>query len=69
MLCGLTNKGFGMTVKELKEAIKDMPNDFVVYTRVSYCQDCSDGVTAVWYEDAELDDVWEDKDKIYFSFV
>ena len=60
-----------MTIKELKEAIKDIPDDFVVYTRVSYCQDCSDGVTEVWYEDAELDDVWEDKrdkDKIYFSF-
>ena len=61
-----------MTVKELKEALKDMPDDFVVYTIVSYCQDCSDGVTEVWYEDAELDDVWEDKrdkDKIYFDFV
>ena len=57
-----------MTVKELKEAIKDTPDDFVVYTRVSYCQDCSDGVTEVRYEDAELDDVWEDKDKVYFSF-
>ena len=58
-----------MTIKELKEALKDMPDDFVVYTIVSYCQDCSDGVTEVWYEDVELDDVWEDKDKIYFSFV
>ena len=60
-----------MTAKELKEALKDMPDDFVVYTRVSYCQDCSDGVIEVWYEDAELDDVWEDKrdkDKVYFSF-
>ena len=46
-----------------------MPNDFVGYTRVSYYQDCSDGIAEVWYEDAELDDVWEDKDKIYFSFV
>ena len=46
-----------MTVKELKKAIKDISDDFVVYTRVSYCQDCSDGVTEVWYEDAELDDV------------
>ena len=62
-----------MTVKELKEAIKDIPDDFVVDIRVSCYQacyqDCSDGVTEVWYEDAELDDVWEDKDKIYFSFV
>ena len=61
-----------MTVKELKEALKDMPDDFVVYTSVSYYQECSDGVTEVWYEDDELDDVWEDKrdkDKIYFSFV
>ena len=58
-----------MAVKELKEALKDIPDDFVVYTRVSYCQDGSDGVAEVWYEDAELDDVWEDKDKIYFSFV
>lgn len=60
-----------MTVKELKEAIKDTPDDFVVYTRVSYCQDCSDGVAKVWYEDAELDDIWEDKrdkDKVYFDF-
>ena len=61
-----------MTVKELKEALKDMPDDFVVYTSVSYYQECSDGVVEVWYEDAELDDVWEDKrdkDKIYFDFV
>ena len=62
-----------MTVKKLKEALKDMPDDFVVYTRVSCYQACyqdgSDGVAEVWYEDAELDDVWEDKDKIYFSFV
>ena len=46
-----------MTVKELKEALKDMPDDFVVYTSVSYYQECSDGVVEVWYEDAELDDV------------
>ena len=61
-----------MTVKELKEALKDMPDDFVVYTSISYYQECSDGVAEVWYEDAELDDVWEDKrdkDKIYFDFV
>ena len=61
-----------MTVKELKETIKDIPDDFVVYTRVSYYQDCSDGVAEVWYEDAELDDVWEDKrykGKIYLDFA
>lgn len=61
-----------MTIKELKEAIKDTPDDFVVYTRVSYCQNCSDGVAEVWYEDAELDDVWEDKrykGKIYLDFA
>lgn len=61
-----------MTIKELKEALKDMPDDFVVYTSVSYYQDCSDGVAEVWYEDAELDDVWEDKrdkGKIYLDFV
>ena len=29
-----------MTVKELKEAIKDIPDDFVVYTRVSCYQAC-----------------------------
>lgn len=57
-----------MAVKELKETIKDIPDDFVVYTRVSYYQDCSDGVAEVWYEDAELDGVLEDKDKVYFSF-
>ena len=60
-----------MTVKELKEALKDIPDDFVVYTSISYYQECSDGVAEVWYEDAELDDVWEDKrdkDKVYFSF-
>ena len=60
-----------MTVKELKEALKDMPDDFVVYTSISYYQECSDGVAEVWYEDAELEDVWEDKrdkDKVYFSF-
>ena len=61
-----------MTIKELKEAIKDTPDDFVVYTRVSYCQNCSDGVAEVWHEDAELDDVWEDKrdkGKIYLDFA
>ena len=65
-----------MAVKELKETIKDIPDDFVVYTRVSYYQDCyqdgSDGVAEVWYEDAELDDVWEDKrykGKIYLDFA
>ena len=47
-----------MTIKELKEAIKDISDDFVVYTRVSYYQDCYDGVAEVWYKDAELDDVW-----------
>ena len=61
-----------MAVKELKETIKDILDDFVVYTRVSYCQDCSDGVTEVWYEDGELDNVWEDKrdkGKIYLDFA
>ena len=65
-----------MTVKELKEALKDMPDDFVVYTSVSYYQACyqdgSDGIAEVWYEDAELDDVWEDKrdkGKIYLDFA
>ena len=61
-----------MTAKELKEALKDMPDDFVVYTSVSYYQDCSDGVAEVWYEDAELDNVWEDKrdkGKIYLDFA
>lgn len=61
-----------MTVKELKKAIKDIPDDFVVYTRVSCYQDCSDGVADVWYEDAELDDVWKDKrdmGKVYFDFI
>ena len=54
-----------MAVKELKEAIKDIPDDFVVYTRVSCYQACyqdgSEGVAEVWCEDAELDDIWEDK--------
>ena len=44
----------------------------MVYTRVSCYQDCSDGVADVWYEDAELDDIWKDKrdkGKIYFDFI
>ena len=57
-----------MTVKELKEEIKDIPDEYTVHTNFPQSYECSDVVSVMRYDEVELDNVLADKDKVYLYF-